>query len=157
MGNQVESKAEIVLSSLPCLTSSPLCWDILCDPISLSPFMNFFVYILHCFPHVKFSCDFSPPPQTAVLFCCLYVSFRTGPSPRLLPRFISYFILHSHQTIFQPYSTQKRCGSFWQTNLRSSTFCSGHFLEDFRVIKEVCYTFGLEPAWLCWAILTLFW
>lgn len=81
MGNQVESKAEIVLSSLPCLTSSPLCWDILCDPISLSPFMNFFVYILHCFPHIKFSCDFSPPPQTVVLFGCLYVSFLTGPSP----------------------------------------------------------------------------
>lgn len=74
------------------------------------------------------------------------MSFLTGLSPRLLPCFISYFMLHSHQTIFQSYFIQKFCGIFCQTSLRSSTFYSEYFLGDFRVIKEVWHTFGLEPS-----------
>lgn len=132
MESQVESKAEIVLSCFPWLTSSSLCWDILCDPTSFSHFMTFFlIYILPCFPHIKLSCDFSPPPWTVVLFSCLHVSFLTGLSSRLLPCFTSYLILHSHQTIFHSYFTQKCCGDFQQTNLRSPTFSSGDFLGDF--------------------------
>lgn len=127
-------------------------------PLFLSrPSWFFFLHILHCFAHIESTCDFFPPPWTMVLFSYLYIPLLIGLSPRLLPRFTSYFTPCSHQTICQPCFTQKCCGSFWQTNPRSSTFCSRYFLGVFRVTKEVCHTVGLEPKQLCWVILTLFW